>query len=110
MLNSSYGLCLQVSSEQLSSDGHTSPQDTDHSTHLTQGLAHKEEEGFDFESGLASVFVYKRENEKSADILQSLIGQDPRQFRCDILWDRLAIGLNIMLPWCNYYLSTLTAS
>lgn len=39
------------------------------------------EEDLDYETGQASVFVYKRENERAADILQPLISQDPRQFR-----------------------------
>ena len=44
-------------------------------------VSHKvEEEGFD-ESGQASVYVYKRENETAAEIVQPLISQDPRQFR-----------------------------
>ena len=33
------------------------------------------------ESGQASIFVYKRPSESTADILQPLISQDPRQFR-----------------------------
>ena len=33
------------------------------------------------ESGQASVYVHKRSNESSAEILQPLISQDPRQFR-----------------------------
>ena len=33
------------------------------------------------ETGQASVYVYKRHNETSAEILQPLISQDPRQFR-----------------------------
>ncbi len=41
---------------------------------------HKSDDGID-ESGQASVYVYKRENESAADILQPLISQDPRQFR-----------------------------
>lgn len=41
---------------------------------------HKSDNGVD-ESGQASVYVYKRENENAADILQPLISQDPRQFR-----------------------------
>ncbi len=48
--------------------------------HLSQGPTHKEDE-FEQESGQASVYVYKRENENAADILQPLISQDPRQFR-----------------------------
>ncbi len=47
---------------------------------LSQGPAHKEDE-LEQESGQASVYVYKRENENAADILQPLISQDPRQFR-----------------------------
>ena len=41
---------------------------------------HKLEEEMD-ESGQASIYVYKRPNESTADILQPLISQDPRQFR-----------------------------
>lgn len=48
--------------------------------HPSQSPTHKEEE-FEQESGQASVYVYKRENENAADILQPLISQDPRQFR-----------------------------
>lgn len=33
------------------------------------------------ETGQASVFVYKRPNESSAEILQPLLSQDSRQFR-----------------------------
>ena len=39
------------------------------------------EEDVDYETGQASVYVYRRENERAADILQPLISQDPRQFR-----------------------------
>lgn len=47
----------------------------------TEGhVTRKMEEEFD-ESGHASVYVYKRENESAAEILQPLISQDSRQFR-----------------------------
>lgn len=32
-------------------------------------------------NGLASVYLYKRESESAAEILQPLISQDPRHFR-----------------------------
>lgn len=37
---------------------------------------------FESESGQASVYLYKREGESAAEILQPLISQDPRHFRC----------------------------
>ena len=60
-----------------SEDGAT-PSDTE--PHLPPGRTHKTEEEVD-ESGQVSVYVYKRENESAAEILQLLISQDPRQFR-----------------------------
>ena len=47
---------------------------------LSQSPVQKEEE-FEHESGQASVYVYKRENENAADILHPLISQDHRQFK-----------------------------
>ena len=41
----------------------------------------KVEPGEHDENGQASVFVYKRDHESAAEILQQLISQDPRQFR-----------------------------
>lgn len=47
----------------------------------TEGhVTRKMEDEFD-ESGQASVYVFKRENESAAEILQPLISQDSRQFR-----------------------------
>ena len=54
--------------------GQLSPMDSDPHT------LPKLEEEVD-ETGQASVYVYKRPNESSAEILQPLISQDPRQFR-----------------------------
>lgn len=68
---------MQVSTKQMSADDGGSLEEADHPP---QGSAHKEEE-FEQEGGQASVYVYKRENENAADILQPLISQDPRQFR-----------------------------
>lgn len=36
---------------------------------------------FESENGQASVYLYKREDESAAEILQPLISQDPRHFR-----------------------------
>ena len=36
---------------------------------------------YDSESGQASVYLYKRDKESAAEILQPLISQDPRHFR-----------------------------
>jgi hypothetical protein len=36
---------------------------------------------FESENGQASVFLYKREGESAAEILQPLMTQDPRHFR-----------------------------
>ena len=55
-------------------NGKLAPSETE--GHVTR----KMEEEFD-ESGQASVYVYKRENESAAEILQPLISQDSRQFR-----------------------------
>ena len=55
-------------------DGHSAASDTDTLT------PHKLEDEAE-ESGQASVYVYKRPNENTTDILQPLISQDPRQFR-----------------------------
>ena len=63
----------QVAQKQ-SEDGRSAPLETE--SHMTR----KMEEEFD-ESGQASVYVYRRENESAAEILQPLISQDPRQFR-----------------------------
>lgn len=46
---------------------------------LTPVLHH--ENMFESESGQASVFLYKREGDSAAEILQPLISQDPRHFR-----------------------------
>lgn len=37
---------------------------------------------YESENGQASVYLYKREGETAAEILQPLISQDPRHFRC----------------------------
>lgn len=55
-------------------DGKLSPVDVDPHT------LPKLEKELD-ETGQASVYVYKRPNESSAEILQPLISQDSRQFR-----------------------------
>ena len=56
-------------------DGTLSP--TDEDPHTLPAVLEKEAD----ETGQASVYIHKRPNESTAEILQPLISQDPRQLR-----------------------------
>ena len=61
-----------------SEDGKLSPEDPGDHHPLPTALMEKEAAE---ETGQTSVYVYKRPDESSAEILQPLISQDPHQFR-----------------------------
>ena len=56
---------------------------------------------YDSESGQASVYLYKRDKESAAEILQPLISQDPRHFR--------SAFYHIKPLFCSYILSSVHA-
>ena len=68
----------QVPAKPIESGGKLTPVDSEpHPLHSVPSGLEKEAD----ESGQASVYIYKRSHETSAEILQPLIGQDSRQLR-----------------------------
>ncbi len=54
---------------------------------------------YDSESGQASVYLYKRDKESAAEILQPLISQDPRHFRSALPLDEsLSFQIAFLIP------------
>ena len=68
-------MCQSQVAPKHTDDGTLSPMDEEPHT-LPAALENEADE-----TGQASVYVHKRPDESSAEILQPLISQDPRQFR-----------------------------
>ena len=94
-------LWLQVSHKQLQEEC-VALEEGDHTHHYTLQQSRLRDTGFESETGLASVYIYKREGDVAVEILQPFISQDPRYFRYDISLLFLHLSLHAFLPYALF--------